>query len=63
LVKDTAITERIRIQFRSEFFNIFNQHTFAPPGGNQVLGSPAFGVSTATVLPERQIQFGLRLIF
>jgi hypothetical protein len=63
LVKDTAITERIKIEFRSEFFNIFNQHTFSPPGGNQVLGGPAFGVSTSTVLPERQIQFGLRLIF
>jgi hypothetical protein len=61
LVKDTAVTERIRIQFRSEFFNIFNQHAFALPG--QVLGSPSFGISSSTVLPERQIQFGLRLMF
>jgi hypothetical protein len=61
LVKDTAITERIKIEFRSEFFNIFNQHAFNVPG--QILGSPSFGVSSSTALPERQIQFGLRLMF
>jgi hypothetical protein len=61
LVKDTAITESTKIQFRAEFFNIFNQHAFAIPG--QVLGSPSFGIASSTVLPERQIQFGLRLIF
>ncbi|MBV8807634.1 MAG: carboxypeptidase regulatory-like domain-containing protein [Acidobacteriaceae bacterium] len=61
IVKDTAITESKKIEFRAEFFNIFNQHAFAIPG--QVLGSPSFGIATATVLPERQIQFGLRFIF
>jgi hypothetical protein len=61
LVKDTRITEEKMLQFRAEFFNIFNQHAFGVPG--QVLGTGSFGVSSSTALPERQIQFGLRFIF
>jgi hypothetical protein len=61
LVKDTQIKESKTLQFRAEFFNLFNQHAFAPPG--QVLGSGSFGVASATALPERQIQLGLRFIF
>ncbi len=61
LVKDTAITESKKLEFRAEFFNIFNQHAFGLPG--QVVGSPSFGISSTTALPERQIQFGLRFIF
>ncbi len=61
LVRDTRITEGKTLQFRAEFFNLFNQHAFSVPG--QVLGSPGFGVATATALAERQIQFGLRFIF
>jgi hypothetical protein len=61
LVKDTAITETKKVEFRAEFFNIFNQHAFGIPG--QVLGSPSFGIASSTALPERQIQFALRLIF
>lgn len=61
IIKDTRITERSTLQFRSEFFNLFNQHAFGAPGS--VLGSSNFGVANSTVLAERQIQFGLRLIF
>jgi hypothetical protein len=60
-VKDTSITESKKLEFRAEFFNIFNEHAFNIPG--QVLTSPNFGVATSTALPERQIQFGLRFIF
>lgn len=60
-MKDTHITERIALQFRAEFFNIFNHATFATP--ISTLSNPAFGFSTATQTTERQIQFGLRLIF
>lgn len=73
LVKDTAITETTQLQFRAEFFNIFNQATFATPGaggiassgsaGGVSLGSPNFGISTSTATAERQIQLGLRFIF
>jgi hypothetical protein len=61
LIKDTALTEGKMLQFRAEFFNLFNQHAFGIPPA--VLGSPGFGVANGTVLSERQIQFGLRLIF
>jgi hypothetical protein len=61
LIKDTKFTERITLQFRSEFFNLFNQHAFFYP--TAVLGAPDFGFSNSTVYSERQIQFGLRLIF
>ncbi len=61
LIKDTKITEKITLQFRSEFFNLLNQHAFRAPV--EVLGASGFGKANATVLPERQIQFGLRLIF
>jgi hypothetical protein len=61
IMKDTQITESKMLQFRAEFFNLFNEHAFAVPG--QVLTSPNFGIATATALPEREIQFGLRFVF
>lgn len=61
LLKDTDLTERTKLQFRAEFFNLLNQHAFTIPSA--ILGSPAFGLATSTVLPERQIQFALRLFF
>jgi hypothetical protein len=61
IIKDTKITESQTLQFRAEFFNIFNQATFAIPG--EMLDSPGFGVATSTATAERQIQFGLRFIF
>jgi hypothetical protein len=61
LLKDTRITESKTLQFRAEFFNLFNQHAFGIPG--EVLTSPQFGIATSTVLAEREIQFGLRFIF
>ena len=61
LIKETRITESKMLQFRAEFFNIFNQATFGSPGG--ILGSSGFGISTGTATAERQIQFGLRFIF
>jgi len=33
LLKNTAITERFNLQFRAEFFNIFNHAQFLTPGG------------------------------
>ncbi|HYM07794.1 MAG TPA: TonB-dependent receptor [Terriglobales bacterium] len=61
LVKDTKITETKKLQFRAEFFNILNHATFGTPGAT--LGSQSFGISTGTATTERQIQFGLRLMF
>lgn len=42
--KQFAATERLRVQFRGEFFNILNLPQFDLPG--QTIGSPAAGVIT-----------------
>ena len=58
--KDTKITESKTIQFRAEFFNVFNLHYFNSV--DEVLGDSGFG-SFGSATTERIIQFGLRLIF
>ena len=67
ILKNTKITERLNMQFRAEFFNIFNH--FNPAGPNSVLGS-AFGASldptgysSGNATPPRQIQFAVKLDF
>jgi Carboxypeptidase regulatory-like domain/TonB dependent receptor len=61
VIKDTKITESKTLQFRAEFFNVFNAVTFGYPGN--YLGSQNFGISTGTATAEREIQFGLRFMF
>ena len=53
--------ERMNIQFRTEFFNLFNRPQFGPP--NTSLGSTTFGVVSSTVNNPRLIQFGLKFAF
>jgi hypothetical protein len=60
LVKNTALTERINLQFRAEAFNLFNHPNFNLP--DNFLGSPTFGRITSARDP-RHIQFGLKLLF
>ncbi len=59
--KNLVITERLRAQFRSEFFNIFNHTQFATPATGFGLGT--FGTITSTVNSSRQIQFALKFLF
>lgn len=61
LLKNTRLAEALNMQFRAEFFNIFNHPTFGTPGGS--IGSSNFGLSTSTQSSEREMQFGLRFIF
>lgn len=68
--KRIPFTERLNLEFRTEFFNLFNHPYFAPPGTG-FDGTPTgngFGQITSTVqggvaAPERLIQFALKLSF
>jgi hypothetical protein len=66
LIKDTPFGRRGNgelgiLEFRAEFFNIFNIVDFGLPS-NTVLGS-GFGTISHTAGPSRQIQFSLKLIY
>jgi len=68
------ISENFNVQFRVEMFNVLNHANFAPPGpgdvntdifdatGTSLAGSTA-GVLVKTTVPERQIQFAMKIIF
>jgi len=58
--KSFTIREGIKIQFRSEFFNVTNHTNFAIPDSKTT--DAAFGTIRATY-PSRQIQFALKLLF
>jgi hypothetical protein len=57
------ITERARLEFRAEFFNAFSHPVFAQPDPFITDGPGAAGVITSTVIPQRQIQFAMKLDF
>ncbi len=66
LIKDTPFGTRgngelINLQFRAEFFNLFNVVNFGLPS-NIVKGS-GFGEISRTAANSRQIQFSLKLLF
>jgi hypothetical protein len=73
LVKDNHIKklgEAFDIQFRAEMFNLLNRANFAPPPTNNLEplasdGTPAgtFGQLTSLQVPNREIQFALKVIF
>jgi hypothetical protein len=58
--KRFLIAEHTRLEFRAEFYNIFNHAQFDIPG--MTFGTPTFGVITAARDP-RDIQLGLKLVF
>ena len=66
VTKNTSLGERFRLQFRAEFFDLFNHANFGQPGN--IVGTPAFGRITNTRFPtgetgsSRQIQFAVKLI-
>jgi hypothetical protein len=71
LLKNTKLTERLRLQFRAEVYNVFNRIQFDVVGAaGDTLSNPAsFGLSTSTLTqPDgttsaRQIQLALKLLF
>jgi hypothetical protein len=63
LIKNIRITERQRIRFTSDFFNIWNHANFANPASTDVESPGNFGVITSTKGTPRLIQFSLRYAF
>ncbi len=57
------ITEHKNVEFRFELFNAFNHPAFAQPDPFIDDGPGAAGVITSTVVPQRQLQFALKLNF
>ena len=72
VLKDTAIRERLNLQFRVEIFNILNRANFntpnlivfTPPTATNLTGlSGTAGAITSTSTTARQVQFGLKLLW
>jgi hypothetical protein len=74
--KIKRISENFNVQFRLEMFNIMNHPNFAPPGpgdGNTDIFGPdgsslappsgTAGALLRTTIPERQIQFAIKISF
>ncbi len=60
LLKNTSIKEKVTVQFRAEFFNLFNHPNFGLP--DNFVGSPSFGRVLSAESPRR-IQFGVKLLY
>ena len=63
LRKATSINERVNVEFRAEFFNVFNSTQFANPDTTYSDGAPAFGQITSTTVAARIGQFALKFNF
>ncbi|MDX2180361.1 MAG: carboxypeptidase regulatory-like domain-containing protein [Bryobacteraceae bacterium] len=55
--------ESTRIEFRSEFFNLFNTTNLAAANGNVTANNYGTITSVLATAPARQIQFALKLVF
>ncbi|MGH9432489.1 MAG: carboxypeptidase regulatory-like domain-containing protein [Terriglobia bacterium] len=60
MMKDIKMSERYRMQFRADFFNLFNRTNLDPPTADLIKSS--FGLATAALDP-RVIQFALKFFF
>jgi len=58
LYKDFKIKESMKLQFRAEFYNMFNRHYFNNP--NTTISSPYFGNVTSVGGTPRNGQLGVR---
>lgn len=62
LFKDFTVTERVKTQFRAEFYNVLNHPVFAQPITD--FNNPNFGrINSVRQGTERELQFALRVSF
>jgi hypothetical protein len=65
--KNFALRERLKMQFRAEFFNLLNHPNFAAPNflndANNSFEAGNAAVIGSTSTSSRQIQFGLKLVW
>jgi hypothetical protein len=69
-IKNIAVTERVNLQFRTEFFNAFNHTNLGNPnlivfaGTAPNLGyNASAGLITTTATDSRRLQFALKMMF
>jgi hypothetical protein len=63
LRKTTRLAERSSLEFRAEFFNVFNSTQFNNPDTTFSDGAPSFGQITSTSVAPRIGQLALKLSF
>ena len=73
LFREFSVTERVKIQFRAEGFNVTNTPHFNNPGTNvsnlrlnpdgSVANLQGYSEITSAMDDERQFRFGLRVSF
>ena len=65
--KNFQLMEKLKLQFRSEFFNILNHPNFAAPNflndANNSIGASNTGAIGSTSTSSRQIQLGAKLVW
>jgi len=72
IFKNQTVKEKLTVQFRAEFFNVFNWTNFVAStqgifttdsAGNTIPNQPGLSLLTHTATDEREIQFGLKFIY
>jgi Carboxypeptidase regulatory-like domain/TonB-dependent Receptor Plug Domain len=61
-IKNTKLTEGLTLQFRAEFYNVWNHAQFNPPANN-FGSSTTLGHITSSSVPPRVVQLALKLMF